>query len=82
MWKEDYFSIYIQGIFIDRPTMTSIRDKCIILNISNYEMSSMLFIIIFFFYDTKGQRYLDICDRISMGYSKIRVNIFRGLNHE
>ena len=49
MWKEDFFSIYIQGIFIDRPIMASIRDKCIIVNIPDYEMSSMLCIIIFFF---------------------------------
>ena len=52
MWKEDCFSIYIQDIFIDRPIMTSISDKCIIVNISYYEMSSMLFSIIFF-YDTR-----------------------------
>ena len=48
MWKEDCFSIYVQDIFIDRPIMMSIRDKCIIVNISDYEMSSMLFIIIWF----------------------------------
>ena len=62
--------------------MMSMRDKCIIVNISDYEMSSMLFIIIYFFYDMKGQRYLDNCDKISMRYNKTRVNILRGLNHE